>query len=97
MPIAKPLLWVGLTLVLGFVLGMVVQSARVSAEAETRVFELRTHTAPEGKLNDLQTRFREHTMQLFTKHRHHQHRLLGAAGRAAGAEHAHLHHRLPQS
>ncbi len=34
----------------------------------TRVFELRTYTAPEGKLDDLLTRFRDHTMRIFEKH-----------------------------
>ena len=34
-----------------------------------RVFELRTYTTPsEGKLDDLQTRFRDHTVELFKKH-----------------------------
>ncbi len=34
----------------------------------TRVFELRTYTAPEGKLDDLHTRFRDHTMRIFQRH-----------------------------
>lgn len=33
-----------------------------------RVFELRTYTTPEGKLDELNTRFRDHTMKLFSKH-----------------------------
>lgn len=33
-----------------------------------RVFELRTYTTPEGKLRDLDARFRDHTMALFAKH-----------------------------
>jgi hypothetical protein len=33
-----------------------------------RVFELRTYTTPEGKLDDLNARFRNHTMKLFEKH-----------------------------
>jgi hypothetical protein len=32
------------------------------------VFELRTYTSPEGKLPDLQARFRNHTMRIFEKH-----------------------------
>jgi hypothetical protein len=32
------------------------------------VFELRTYTAPEGKLGDLDKRFRDHTMRIFKKH-----------------------------
>ena len=33
-----------------------------------RVFELRTYTTPEGKLDDLNARFRNHTMKLFEQH-----------------------------
>ena len=33
-----------------------------------QVFELRTYTAPEGKLDDLLTRFRDHTLRIFEKH-----------------------------
>jgi len=36
--------------------------------AENRVFEIRTYTAPEGKLADLQARFRNHTVDIFNKH-----------------------------
>ncbi len=36
--------------------------------AETRFFELRTYYAAPGKLDDLQKRFRDHTMKLFQKH-----------------------------
>ncbi len=32
------------------------------------LYELRTYTAPEGKLDALNARFREHTMRLFEKH-----------------------------
>lgn len=38
------------------------------AQASGRVYELRTYTCNEGKLPDLQKRFREHTMTLFEKH-----------------------------
>jgi len=34
----------------------------------THVFELRTYTAPEGKLDDLLARFRNHTMRIFDNH-----------------------------
>ncbi len=34
-----------------------------------RVFELRTYTTPEGKLDGLDARFRDHTLALFAKHR----------------------------
>ncbi len=32
------------------------------------MFELRTYTAPEGKLDALQARFRNHTRRIFDKH-----------------------------
>jgi hypothetical protein len=51
----------------GFALGGVFQS-RVDAQSKNRVFELRTYTAPEGKLGELQARFRNHTVKLFEKH-----------------------------
>ena len=37
-------------------------------QAADRVFELRTYTAPEGKLDALLTRFRDHTMRIFGNH-----------------------------
>ena len=40
----------------------------VHAQGDHRVFELRTYTAPEGKLPDLQARFRNHTIRIFNKH-----------------------------
>ncbi|MEQ1855040.1 MAG: NIPSNAP family protein [Longimicrobiales bacterium] len=58
----------------GFLLGRVgtVQEAQASPlttlQAADRVFELRTYTAPEGKLDALQTRFRDHTMRIFERH-----------------------------
>jgi len=33
-----------------------------------KVFELRTYTSPEGKLPNLQARFRDHTRRIFDKH-----------------------------
>lgn len=39
-----------------------------AAEKDTRVFEMRTYYAAPGKLDDLNKRFREHTVGLFTKH-----------------------------
>ncbi len=38
------------------------------AAADGKVFELRTYTAHEGKLEALQARFRDYTMKLFEKH-----------------------------
>jgi hypothetical protein len=44
------------------------QSGGNSVAKDSRVFEMRTyHTAP-GKLEDLQARFRNHTVKLFEKH-----------------------------
>ncbi len=39
-----------------------------AAQDHGRVFELRTYTCYEGKLPDLLTRFRNHTMRIFEKH-----------------------------
>ena len=33
-----------------------------------KVYELRTYTAPDGKLEELHARFRNHTMRIFQKH-----------------------------
>lgn len=44
-------------------------SQRVSAhEEDQRVFELRTYHASEGKMDELQARFRDHTCELFVRH-----------------------------
>jgi hypothetical protein len=48
----------------GFAAGSVV---RAQSDGK-RVFELRTYTAPEGKLQNLHQRFRDHTMRIFKKH-----------------------------
>ena len=40
----------------------------LDAHMKGRVFELRTYTAPDGKLSDLHTRFRNHTLRIFEKH-----------------------------
>ena len=52
----------------GFAAGNLTSRATVQAQAANRVFELRTYTAPEGKLTELHKRFREHTMRIFQKH-----------------------------
>ena len=39
-----------------------------AAAAENRVFEMRTYYTNEGKLPDLQARFRNHTTKIFEKH-----------------------------
>jgi hypothetical protein len=54
----------------GFIAGGAIQpwGGSVQAQSANRVFELRTYTAPDGKLNDLHARFRNHTLKLFAKH-----------------------------
>jgi hypothetical protein len=41
---------------------------RAASAAAARVYELRTYTANEGKLDALHARFRNHTLRLFEKH-----------------------------
>ena len=42
--------------------------AKAQADANSRLYELRTYYAPEGKLENLLNRFRQHTLKLFYKH-----------------------------
>src|SRR2546430_9781338 len=56
-------------LLTGYVLGRVSMTEAVAApQTSTRVFELRTYTTPEGKLDQLNARFRDHTRRIFDKH-----------------------------
>jgi NIPSNAP len=56
-------------LLTGYGLGRASTSGAVSAQQEsTRVFELRTYTTPEGKLDQLNARFRDHTRRIFDRH-----------------------------
>jgi hypothetical protein len=55
-------------LTVGFAFGMLTEKSSLNAQAANRVFELRTYTAPEGKLGELQARFRNHTIRIFNKH-----------------------------
>jgi hypothetical protein len=65
---SRALCGVGLLLV-GFAAGRGWNPEGVAlAQTGGRVFELRTYTANEGKLDALQKRFREHTTRLFSKH-----------------------------
>ena len=52
----------------GLTAGSLLQSAIAQAQAAKHVYELRTYTAPEGKLGELQSRFRDHTIRIFNKH-----------------------------
>ena len=55
-------------LVAGVLAGRSIGPATVAAQSNPRVFELRTYTAPEGKLPELHKRFRDHTMRIFQTH-----------------------------
>jgi hypothetical protein len=44
------------------------QSGGNSVAKDSRVFEMRTYYTAPGKLEDLQARFRNHTVKLFEKH-----------------------------
>ena len=54
----------------GLIVGQALHSAPAVAQAlgNARVFELRKYTAPEGKLGELEARFRNHTIRIFNKH-----------------------------
>lgn len=52
--------------VVGLILGRFTASPQ--AQGAGKVFELRTYTAPDGKLPNLQARFRDHTIRIFNKH-----------------------------
>jgi hypothetical protein len=55
-------------LCVGFAAGSLTTRAAAQGQSVQRVFELRTYTAPEGKLTDLNKRFRDHTVRIFEKH-----------------------------
>ena len=52
----------------GLSVGSLWQSGIAHAQAGKHVYELRTYTAPEGKLGELNSRFRDHTIRIFNKH-----------------------------
>jgi hypothetical protein len=52
----------------GLSAGSLLQSGIAHAQAAKHVYELRTYTAPEGKLGELHSRFRDHTIAIFNKH-----------------------------
>jgi hypothetical protein len=55
--------------VAGFALGTLRSDRAVAhAQAGKHVYELRTYTAPEGKLGELNARFKNHTLRIFEKH-----------------------------
>ena len=59
---------IGAAFVLVFVARGVVPVEPVAHAQRARIFELRTYTAPDGKLADLHARFKDHTMRIFKKH-----------------------------
>jgi hypothetical protein len=63
-------IWIGMAIAAAFVAGFAVHDLVPAAQAQAgpKVFELRTYTAPPGKLNELHARFRDHTMRIFQKH-----------------------------
>ncbi|HKB10140.1 MAG TPA: NIPSNAP family protein [Vicinamibacterales bacterium] len=54
--------------VAGFSLGSVTEKSAVAHAQAGKVYELRTYTAPDGKLGDLHARFRNHTIKIFNNH-----------------------------
>lgn len=63
---------VALAVVAAFAAGLGIGELRraptVAHAAADHVFELRTYTAPPGKLEALKSRFRDHTIRIFRKH-----------------------------
>ncbi|HXS79248.1 MAG TPA: NIPSNAP family protein [Gammaproteobacteria bacterium] len=51
----------------GFLAGQAFDGGNAEAQGR-KVFELRTYTSPEGRLDDLLERFRDDTMRIFEKH-----------------------------
>lgn len=47
---------------------MIAMAVTLTNAARADVYELRTYTTNEGKLDDLNARFRDHTVRLFAKH-----------------------------
>jgi hypothetical protein len=66
----KKMLLTGTALTAAFVAGFLARDLVPATHAQegARVFELRTYTAPEGKLENLHARFRDHTMRIFRRH-----------------------------
>ena len=68
----KKIMWSGVGLAAAFLAGFAVRGVMpgeaVAHAQATRVFELRTYTAGEGKLDLLHARFRNHTLRIFQRH-----------------------------
>jgi hypothetical protein len=59
---------VALAFAAGFLAHALMPREPAHARENGRVFELRTYTAADGKLEPLHSRFRNHTLRLFEKH-----------------------------
>ena len=55
-------------LAIGFAFGSWNAASVAHAQNTGQVYEMRTYTAPDGKLPNLQARFRDHTIRIFNKH-----------------------------
>ena len=64
----KTAIAIGAAFVMGFLARGVVPGDTAVQAQSGRVFELRTYTAPDGKLEELHKRFRDHTMRIFKNH-----------------------------
>ena len=67
----KAVLVVAVVFGAGFFAGRIrghVPGVSADIEGKGRVFELRTYTTEEGKLDALNSRFRDHTVELFKRH-----------------------------
>jgi hypothetical protein len=58
----------GVAFACGFLAHALMPREPAHAQGNGKVFELRTYTAADGKLEPLHSRFREHTLKLFQKH-----------------------------
>lgn len=52
----------------GFLAGQLAEKGSTANAQGPKVFELRTYTAPDGKLPNLLARFRDHTLEIFERH-----------------------------
>src|SRR6187200_255542 len=55
-------------LAIGFAFGSWNATTVAQAQNAGKAFEMRTYTAPDGKLPNLQARFRDQTIRIFNKH-----------------------------
>jgi NIPSNAP len=52
----------------GLFVGASMRPESIAHAQGTRVFEIRTYTTPEGKLEALESRFRDNTIRIFNRH-----------------------------